>query len=37
LGGDVIKIEMPQDGDEDPMMGSRVTVSFFNLPTGAAC
>ena len=31
-GADVIKIEMPQDGDEDPMMGgSRDGPDFFNL------
>src|SRR3982074_2279349 len=31
-GADVIKVEMPQDGDEDPMMGgSRHGPDFFNL------
>jgi len=31
-GADVIKVEMPQDGDEDPMMGgSREGPDFFNL------
>ena len=31
-GADVIKVEMPQDGDEDPMMGgSRDGPDFFNL------
>ena len=31
-GADVIKVEMPQDGDEDPMMGgSRQGPDFFNL------
>ena len=31
-GADVIKVEMPQEGDEDPMMGgSRHGPDFFNL------
>ena len=31
-GADVIKVEMPQEGDEDPMMGgSREGPDFFNL------
>jgi formyl-CoA transferase len=31
-GADVIKVEMPQEGDEDPMMGgSRLGPDFFNL------
>jgi formyl-CoA transferase len=31
-GADVIKVEMPQEGDEDPMMGgSRYGPDFFNL------
>jgi formyl-CoA transferase len=31
-GADVIKVEMPQDDDEDPMMGgSRLGPDFFNL------
>ena len=31
-GADVIKVEMPQEGDDDPMMGgSRHGPDFFNL------
>ena len=31
-GADVVKVEVPQDGDEDPMMGgSRLGPDFFNL------